>query len=150
MRSSVRFSDWLTRKAGAACAIRPGSGNRRPLPLRRLIAPGPPPGLLREITPFSEKNLLPITHEALHQRRRSRRSKSVSGLHGDVAIVDVPVVAEPRRQPLLPDAGHQDQDGAGTTAVVVLCYGPQPVVDETGAEGPTPGAPRRSCGRREG
>ena len=59
----------------------------------------------------------------------------VPGLHGDVAIPEVPVLAEPRRQPFLPYAGHKDQDGAGTSAVVVPRYGPQPVVERPATQG---------------
>ena len=75
MRSSVRFSDGLTPKAGAAWVIRSGRGSDARFRSGDWVR-GPPPGLLREITPFSEKNLLPITHEALHQRRRSRLSRA--------------------------------------------------------------------------
>ncbi len=32
-------------------------------------------------------------------------------------------------KPLLPDAGHQDQNGVGASRVVVLSNGPQPVVE---------------------
>ena len=59
----------------------------------------------------------------------------VPGLHGDVAIPEVPVLAEPRRQPFLPYARHKDQDGAGTSAVVVPRYGPQPVVERPATQG---------------
>ena len=43
------------------------------------------------------------------------------------------LLAQPRRQPLLPDARHKDQNGSGAAGVVVLRYGSQPVV-----EGPAP------------
>ncbi len=52
----------------------------------------------------------------------------VPRLHGNVAVVKVQSLAEPRRQSLLPDDGHKDQNGVGTARVVVLRYGPQPVV----------------------
>ena len=45
--------------------------------------------------------------------------------------------AEPRRPPQLPRAGHKDQDGAGTAAIVVLRYGPQPVVERSAPQGET-------------
>ena len=41
----------------------------------------------------------------------------------------------PPRQPLLPHAGNQDQDGVGAAGVVVLGYGPQPVVEGAPAQG---------------
>ncbi len=75
MTSSVRFSAGLMPKAGAACAMRSGRGREARFRSGDWVR-GPPPGLLREITPFSEKNLLPITHEALHQMRRSRLSSA--------------------------------------------------------------------------
>ena len=71
MISSVRFSDGLMPKAGAACAIRSGWGRDARFRSGDWVR-GPPPGLLRETTPFSEKKLLPITHEVQDQRRRSR------------------------------------------------------------------------------
>ena len=40
----------------------------------------------------------------------------VPGLHGDEAVIEVQLYAEPRRQPLLPYAGGQDQDGARNLA----------------------------------
>ena len=62
MKSSVRFSEVLTSKAGVVCAIRSGRGSDARFRSGDWVR-GPPLGLLREITPFSEKNLLPITHE---------------------------------------------------------------------------------------
>ena len=51
-----------------------GTVQRSPLPLRDSVKRLP--GLLREITPSSEKYLLPITHEALHRRRTYRLSSA--------------------------------------------------------------------------
>ena len=45
------------------------------------------------------------------------------------------MLAEPRRQPLLPDAGNQDQNDVGAAGVVVLGYGPQPVVEGPSSQG---------------
>ena len=59
----------------------------------------------------------------------------VPRLHGDVAVGDVPVLSEPRRQPLLPHAGHKDQNGSGTSTVVVLRYGSQPVIERPAPQG---------------
>ena len=75
MKSSVRFSDGLTPKAGAACAIRSGLGMEARLRSGDWER-GPPPGLLRETTPFSEKNGLPITNDVQRQRRRSSLSSA--------------------------------------------------------------------------
>ena len=74
MRSSVRFSDGLTPKAGAACAIRSGRG------IKARFRPGDsvgslPPGLPWALTSFSVWYELP-THENLRQRRRSRPSSA--------------------------------------------------------------------------
>ena len=107
MRSSVRFSDGLTPKAGAACAMRSGSGIDARFRSGDWVRVFVPPGLLRETTPFSEKNGLPITNDVQRQTAAVLALQRVPGLHGNVAVVDVPVVAEPRRQPLLPHAGHQ-------------------------------------------
>ena len=59
----------------------------------------------------------------------------VPRLHGDVAVAEIQVHAEPRRQPLLPDAGRQDQRGFRAARVVVLGYGPQTVVEGAPAQG---------------
>ena len=75
MMSSARFSAGLTPKAGAARAIRSGRGRDARFRSGDWVR-GPPPGLLRETTAFSEKWLLPITHEVEHQRRRSRLSRA--------------------------------------------------------------------------
>ena len=75
MRSRVRFSEGLTPKAGATCTIRSGRGRDARFRSGDSVR-GPPPGLAREMTPSSEKNLLPITHEVEHQRRRSRLSSA--------------------------------------------------------------------------
>ena len=56
-------------------------------------------------------------------------------LHGDVGVPEIDALAEPPRQPLLPHAGNQDQDGVGAAGVVVLGYGPQPVVEGAPAQG---------------
>ena len=45
--------------------------------------------------------------------------------------------AEPRCQPLLPDPGSQDQDGAWAAPVVILGDSPQPVVDGSPPQGRT-------------
>ena len=74
MRSSVRFSEGLTPKAGAACTIRSGRGSdarfRSGDAVERL-----PPGLPCELTSSSVRYVLP-THEYLCQRRRSRLSSA--------------------------------------------------------------------------
>ena len=57
--------------------------------------------------------------------------------HGDEAVSKVPFLAEPRRQPFLPDARNQDQDVVGTARVVVLCYGSKPVVERPAPQGQT-------------
>ena len=61
----------------------------------------------------------------------------VPRLHGDEAVADVPLLAEPRRPSLLPDAGHQDQNGVGAARIVVLRYGSQPVVERPAPQGET-------------
>ena len=97
-----------------------GTGQRCPLPLRRLCA-------RPARTVAGDHGLQREERAADHERRAAPVAKvlplqRVPGLHGNVAVVDVPVVAEPRRQPLLPHAGHEDQDGAGATGVAVLGY----------------------------
>ena len=57
----------------------------------------------------------------------------VSRLHGDEAVAEIQVQAEPRRQPLFPNARRQDQSGFGAARVVILRYSSQPIV-----EGPAP------------
>ena len=74
----------------------------------------------------------------------------VPRLHGNVAVVKVQSLAEPRRLSLLPDARNQDQNGVGTAGVVVLRYGSQPVVERPVPQGQALGGPRRSSGRRAG
>ena len=76
MRSSVRFSEELMPKAGAACTIRSGSGSEARFRSGDWVR-GPPPGLLREITAFSEKKLLPMTHETERQGRPPPSSASL-------------------------------------------------------------------------
>ena len=75
MRSSVRFSEGVRPKAGAASTTLSGWGMEARLrsgeSVERLL-----PGLPWELTRSSVKKLLPITHEVLHQRRRSRRSRA--------------------------------------------------------------------------
>ena len=74
-RSSVRFSEGLTPKAGAPFTIRSGRGSDARFRSGDSVR-GPPPGLARELMAPREKNLLPITHEVQHQRRRSRFSRA--------------------------------------------------------------------------
>ena len=75
MRSRVRFSERLRPKAGAVSTIRSGWG------MEARFRSGDSGeylllGLPWELTCSSVKKLLPITHEVLHQRRRSRRSSA--------------------------------------------------------------------------
>ena len=74
-RSSVRFSDGLMPKAGAAFTMRSGRGSDARFRLGDSVR-SLPPGLPWELTVSSVKNLLPITHEVQHQRRRSRLSSA--------------------------------------------------------------------------
>ena len=122
----------LLSRADAECRRSPhhalGTGYGRPLAFRRLGA-RPSTGAAT-----GDHGLQREEAAADHPRGATPRAKvpsfeSVPRLNGNVAVANVPVLAEPRRQPLLPHAGHQDQDGAGTSAVVVLRYGPQPVVE---------------------
>ena len=108
------------------------TGYRGPLPLRRLRARRSAGAAV------GADGLQSKEPAADHPRGATPEAKvpsfqRVPGLHGDEALTEVPFLAEPRRQPLLPDAGRQDQDGVGVPCVVVLCYGAQPVV-----EGPAP------------
>ena len=73
-RSSVRFSDGLTPKAGAACAIRSGRGSDARFRLGDSVR-SPPLGLPWALTSSSVWYELP-THENLRQRRRSRLSSA--------------------------------------------------------------------------
>ena len=61
----------------------------------------------------------------------------VPRLHSDEEVPEIDAIAEPRRQPLLPDAGRQDQNGVGAARVVVLRYGSQPVVERPAPQGQT-------------
>ena len=126
-----------------------GVGNGRTLPLRRLgsrpsAAAGVGAHRLQRVVRESEqpRGFAPEAQVPSCQR--------VSGLHGNVAVTEVVVDAEPRRPPKLPCARHKDQYGAGTPPVAVLRYGPQPVLERPPPQGQPLGAPRRSCGRREG
>ena len=74
MRSSVRFSDGLTPKAGAACTIRSGRGIDARFRSGDAVE-RPPPGLPCELTSSSVRYVLP-THECLCQRRSSRLSRA--------------------------------------------------------------------------
>ena len=109
-------------------------GNRGPLPFRRL-------GTRPSAGAGAGDHALQREEAAADHPRCAAPEANVSsfqrvpGLHSDVAVGDVPLLAEPRRQPLLPYAGHQDKDGAGTSAVVVLGYGPQPVVERPAPQG---------------
>ena len=105
-----------------------GTGHRCPLPLRRLSAQ------LSARAGAGDHALQREEPAADHPRGATPEAKvpsfqRVPGLHGDEAFTEVPFLAEPRRQPLLPHAGRQDQDGVGAASVVVFRYGPQPVVE---------------------
>ena len=110
------------------------TGQRRPLPLRRLSArPSAGPGV-------GADRLQCGVRESEQARGFAPDAKvpsfeRVPRLHGNVAIVKVQSLAEPRRQALLPDAWGQDQDGAGTAGVVVPRDGPQPVVERPAPQG---------------
>ena len=104
-----------------------GAGQRCPLPLRRIRA-RPSAGaalgahvLQRVVRAADPRVFVP--------EAKVPSFEGVPGLHADVAVADVPLLAEPRRQSLLPDAGRQDQDGAGATGVVVPRDCSQPVVE---------------------
>ena len=77
MRASVRFSDGVRPKAGAACTICSGRGVDARFRSGDW-APGPPPGPAREITASSKKHLLPTTEEdGRHWRMSGRPSASL-------------------------------------------------------------------------
>ena len=132
-RSSVRFSDRLTPKAAAACASRSGRGSDARFRLGDSVR-SPPPGLPWELTVSSVWYELPTPREFAPEAKVPSFER-VPRLHGDEAVIEVQVYAEPRRQPLLPDAGGQDQRGFGAARVVVPRYGPQPVVERPAPQG---------------
>ena len=71
--------------------------------------------------------------------------ESVPGLHGDEAVMEIQVYAEPRRQPLLPDARRQDLGGHGAKGCSRTSRWPSAGRRETGAAGPAPPPlPRRT------
>ena len=76
MRFSVRFSEGLTQTAGAACSMWSGADSEARFHSGDWVR-GCPPGLVRENTAFSEKKLLPITHESERQRRPSPSNASL-------------------------------------------------------------------------
>ena len=104
-----------------------GTGQRRPFTLRRC-------GETPSAGAAARAHLLQCAVGAADPRESVPEAKVPSfqrapRLHGDEAVFEVQSLAEPRRQPLLPDAGHQDQNGVGAAPVVVLRDGPQPVVE---------------------
>ncbi len=111
-----------------------GTGYRGPFPLRRLRAR--PSAWLA----VGAHRLQRVVREAEQPRGFAPEAQvpsfeRVPGLHGNVAVTEAVVDAEPRRPPKLPCARHKDQDGAGTPPVAVLRYGPQPVVDRPATQG---------------
>ncbi len=75
MRSSVRFSDGLTPKAGAACAMRPERGSDARLRSGYWVL-GPPPRLPWALTASSVEYESPNSPVGSHQTRRSRLSSA--------------------------------------------------------------------------
>ena len=111
-----------------------GVGNGRTLPLRRL---GSRPSAWLAV---GAHRLQRVVRESEQPRGFAPEAQvppfqGVPGLHGNVAVTEIVVDAEPRRPPKLPCAGRQDQDGAGTPPGAVLRYGPQPVVERPATQG---------------
>ena len=111
-----------------------GAGQRRPLPLRRLSARPSAGAGAGDHALQREKPASDDPRRATPEAKVSSFER-VPGLHGDEAVTEVPFLTEPRRQPLLPDARNQDQDGVGAAGVVVLRYGPEPVVERPATQG---------------
>lgn len=94
MRSGARFSAGLTLKPGAVCAIRARLGIE--VRLRRRLDVGPAAGTGAGVDGTHREEAAADHHDVEHQSRRSRFSGTSPGLHGDVAVMQVPLLAEPR------------------------------------------------------
>ena len=111
-----------------------GTGQRRPLALRRLSA-RPSAGAGAGDHALQREEPAADDPRGATPEAKVPSFEGVPRLHGDVGVPEVPVLAEPRRQSLLPDAGHKDQNGVGAASVVVLRYGSQPVVERPAPQG---------------
>ena len=68
-------------------------------------------------------------------RRVNERLEFDQVLQGDEEVPEIDALAESPRPPLPPHAGNQYQDVVGSSAVVVLRNGSQPVVERAAAQG---------------